>query len=65
MDGIEYRDLDPVTDSIRTWDGWISVREYVRRVRGMTVEQFEARYGPAVSETRNYGSADYDDYAVG
>jgi hypothetical protein len=51
MEDIEYRDYDPTTGHLRTADG-VSVREYVRRVRGMTVEQFEQRYGSVDCETR-------------
>jgi hypothetical protein len=51
MEDIEYRDYNPSTGQLRTAGG-VSVREYVRRVRGMTVEQFEERYGSVDCETR-------------
>ena len=45
MDDIEYRDYSPDSGHIRTADGYMSTREYVRRVRGMTVEQMGRELG--------------------
>jgi hypothetical protein len=55
---MEYRMYDPETGQLRT-DGGISTREYVRRVRGMSVEDFERRYGAPVSEVRSDDDEDY------